>query len=243
MADKTLSIIVPAYNEQDFIGALLQKILDVDLSAFSIAKQIIVVDDGSSDRTAEIAAGCADVEVLRQVPNQGKGAAVRRGIAAATGDYLIIQDADLEYEPNDYRALLARLLEPGVEIVYGSRYLAGIERGTLANWWLAKHPDQGWAAYLGGRSLSLVSLALCGRYITDTVTALKLFRRDVICPLELRTTGFELDHEITAKLLAAGHEIHEVPVSYYPRGIKEGKKIGLRDWFIALRTFRAFRSG
>jgi len=236
-----ISVVVPAYNEEQFIGALLRKILDVDLTVFSTAKEIIVVDDGSSDRTSKVAAGFEGVQVLKQVPNQGKGAAVRRGIEAATGDYLIIQDADLEYEPDDYVVMLRKLREPGIEVVYGSRYLAGYERGTLVNWWLGKNRNQGWGAYLGGRSLSLVGLLFCGKYLTDTVTALKLFRRSVIANLELFTTGFELDHEITAKLLARGHVIHEVPIQYSPRTSVEGKKIGLRDWFIAIRTFWAYR--
>jgi len=228
-----LSVIIPAYNEERFIAALLDKVLSVDLSRFGITTEIIVIDDGSSDRTAEIVAGVAGVTLHRLERNSGKGAAVRAGIARATGDYLMIQDADLEYEPGDYIPMVEELLHSGCDAVYGSRYMpAGGSRGLAT-----KHAGQSWAAFLGGRSLSLVQWWFTGQYLTDTVTALKLFRSPVIKPLELRTSGFELDHEITAKILGRGHTIREVPIRYYPRSREEGKKIGARDWFIAVRTY------
>ena len=158
--------------------------------------------------------------------------AVRAGIAAATGDHVIIQDADLEYDPADHLVMLRDVVERGARVVYGSRYLAS-----------GKHARQSWAAYLGGRSLSLVGFFLTGRYLTDTVTALKLFPRELIQSLPLVTGGFELDHEISAKVLARGVKIVEVPVHYFPRSRAEGKKIGMRDWFIAVRTFWRFRKG
>jgi dolichol-phosphate mannosyltransferase len=228
----TLSIVVPAYNEERFIGTLLRQILAVDLSPQGVDKQIIVVDDCSRDRTAEIAAGVPGVTVRRLPVNAGKGKAVREGIAQATGEYLIIQDADLEYDPNDYVPMLQALLAGRGDVVYGSRYL---ERG--------RHPNQSLAAYLGGRSLSLAALVFARRYLTDTVTALKLFRTEDIKALELETNGFELDHEITARLLARGRRIVEVPIHYAPRTREEGKKIGARDWFIGVRTFFRYRNG
>jgi glycosyltransferase involved in cell wall biosynthesis len=239
---RKLSIVIPAYNEERFIGALLAQIAAVDLASLGLAREILVVDDGSRDRTAEIAAAVPGVRVLHQAPNQGKGAAVRRGLAEATGDYVIIQDADLEYDPNDYLPMLRRLLKGDVEAVYGSRYLRpgrGLVRGFLA----AKHPNQSWPAYLGGRSLSLACWLACGIRITDTVTALKLFPRDVVCPLPLETKGFELDHEITARLAAQGRRFAEVPIAYFPRSRAEGKKIGFTDFLRALRTFRRYRRG
>ncbi|MEK7831162.1 MAG: glycosyltransferase family 2 protein, partial [Acidobacteriota bacterium] len=118
-----LSVIIPAYNEEQFIGALLEKVLAVDLSQFGLSKEVIVIDDCSKDRTAEIVRQFPAVTLLSQSPNQGKGAAVRAGLARATGDYLIIQDADLEYDPNDYVPMLAKLLSNGAGAVYGSRYL------------------------------------------------------------------------------------------------------------------------
>jgi hypothetical protein len=223
---RVLSIVIPAYNEERFIGTLLQRIKAVDLSPLGIIKEIIVVDDCSRDRTAAIVSGEPGVMLRKMDRNGGKGRAVRAGIEMATGDFLIIQDADLEYDPNDYVPMLRALLGGGADVVYGSRYLNA-----------GKHPDQSWKAYLGGRSLSLAALACTGHYLTDTVTALKLFSRADIANLPLDTSGFELDHEITARMFARGKRIVEVPISYAPRSKEEGKKIGFRDWVIALRTF------
>jgi glycosyltransferase involved in cell wall biosynthesis len=227
---RTLSIVIPAYNEERFIGTLLQQIRAVDLDPLGIAKEIIVVDDCSADRTADIAAAVPGVRVKRMSVNGGKGRAVRAGIEMATGDYLIIQDADLEYDPNDYVPMLETLVSGKADVVYGSRYLG---RG--------RHPNQSLAAYVGGRSLSLAALLFTGRYLTDTVTALKLFHREQLAKLPLETSGFELDHEITAKMARLGARIVEVPIHYSPRSRDEGKKIGLRDWFVAIRTFRRYR--
>jgi glycosyltransferase involved in cell wall biosynthesis len=225
-----LSVVIPAYNEERFIGTLLERVMAVDLDSLRIGREVIVVDDCSSDRTAEIAAGVSGTIVHRQARNGGKGRAVRSGIARATGEYLIIQDADLEYDPADYLPMLRRMLQGDVEAVYGSRYLSA-----------GRQPGQSTAAYLGGRSLSLIAWLFTGRYLTDTVTALKLFRRATLGELALETRGFELDHEITAKLLARGGRIAEVPIRYFPRSKAEGKKIGLRDWFRATRTFWRYR--
>src|SRR6185295_5921565 len=165
------------------------------------------VDDGSADRTAEIASGVPGVTLHRMEKNSGKGAAVRAGIARAGGDLLIIQDADLEYEPNDYIPMIDELIRSGADAVYGSRYLTDSGSKTYA----PKHKGQSWGAYLGGRSLSLVQWGFTGQYLTDTVTALKLFRTPVIKGVELHTSGFELDHEITSRVLGRGGVIHEVP--------------------------------
>jgi dolichol-phosphate mannosyltransferase len=229
---RVLSIVIPAYNEERFIGTLLDRIKAVDLSTLGLDKQIIVVDDGSRDGTAEIVQAHSDVMLRRMARNGGKGRAVRAGIEAATGDYLVIQDADLEYDPNDYLPMLQALVEGKGDVIYGSRYLGG-----------GRHPNQSWAAYIGGRSLSLIALMLTGRYMTDTVTALKLFLRTDVARLPLETSGFELDHEITSRLIARGKRIAEVPIKYFPRSREEGKKIGMRDWFIACRTFWRYRRG
>jgi dolichol-phosphate mannosyltransferase len=229
---KTLSIVVPAYNEERFIGTLLQKIEAVDLAALGVNKEIVVVDDCSRDRTSEIVRGFSSVVLHRLAVNSGKGKAVRTGLDLATGDYVIIQDADLEYDPQDYVPMMKVILEGAADVVYGSRYMG---RG--------RHAGQSWTAYLGGRSLSLVCRAATGTYLTDTVTALKLFPRTLLTSLRLETSGFELDHEITAKVLAKGLSIVEVPVRYFPRSREEGKKIGARDWFIGVRTFMRFRNG
>jgi dolichol-phosphate mannosyltransferase len=228
----TLSIVIPAYNEERFIGTLLEQVAAVDLDALGVGKEVIVVDDCSRDRTAEIASAFDGVRLHRLTENSGKGAAVRAGLELARGDYVIIQDADLEYDPQDYAAMMRAILEKRADVVYGSRYTSG-----------GRHKGQSWTAYLGGRSLSVVCRLATGTYLTDTVTALKLFPRAVLTGLGLRTSGFELDHEITAKVLAKGLRIVEVPVRYYPRSREEGKKIGARDWFIGVRTYYRFRNG
>jgi dolichol-phosphate mannosyltransferase len=228
----TLSVVIPAFNEEPFIGTLLGQVRAVPLDRIGVATEIVVVDDCSTDRTGEIAAAAPGVTLIRQPRNGGKGAAVREGISRATGDYLIIQDADLEYDPQDYLPMMDAILSGRADVVYGSRYLGK-----------GRHAGQSWAAYLGGRSLSLVCRATTGTYLTDTVTALKLFPRALLPTLALETHGFEIDHEITAKVLARGLRIVEVPVSYHPRSKAEGKKIGMRDWFIATRTFWRYRNG
>jgi glycosyltransferase involved in cell wall biosynthesis len=243
MNTETLSVIIPAYNEERFIGTLLEKVLAVDLGRFNIVKEVIVVDDHSTDTTAEIVRKYPGVRLKTLPQNKGKGGAVQAGIAMATGDYLIIQDADLEYDPNDYVPMLETLLRGEADAVYGSRYLKHPGRGRLFNLLTGKHPRQSWPAYLGGQSLSFIALACTGRYLTDTVTALKLFRKDVIQPLQLCTNGFELDHELSSKVIAGGHRIVETPVQYFPRSREEGKKIGMKDWFRALKTFFRYRNG
>jgi glycosyltransferase involved in cell wall biosynthesis len=235
-----LSIVIPAYQEERFIGRLLENVLALDLNPLGLEREVIVVDDGSRDRTAEIAAGFPEVKLHRKPKNEGKGSAVQVGVRLATGDYIMIQDADLEYDPRDYIPMLETLRREGLDAVYGSRYLKYPGRGKLINFVASKHAGQSLPAYIGGQSLSLIALCTTGRYISDTVTALKLFRAEVIRPLELVTRGFELDHEITAKILARGVRLAEVPIRYYPRSKKEGKKIGPRDWFIATRTFWRF---
>jgi glycosyltransferase involved in cell wall biosynthesis len=232
---KRLSIVIPAYNEERFIGTLLERIRAVDLTANGLEKEIIVVDDCSKDATADVVQRYSDVILVRHERNGGKGRAVRTGIARATGDYLMIQDADLEYEPLDYVPMVTAMLSKQGDVVYGSRYTHGL--------FGSKHAQQSWPAYLGGRSLSIAGLICTGHYLTDTVTALKLFPRPLLDELDLQTTGFELDHEITTKLLARGWRIVEVPIQYFPRSRKEGKKIGAKDWIRGLRTFWRYRRG
>jgi glycosyltransferase involved in cell wall biosynthesis len=232
---KRLSIVIPAYNEERFIGTLLQRILAVDLTPHDLEKELIVVDDCSKDGTAEAVKRFPEVRLYRHEKNGGKGRAVRTGIEHATGDYLMIQDADLEYEPQDYVPMVEALLSNRGDVVYGSRYTKGLVG--------SKHSEQSWPAYLGGRSLSIAALICTGSYLTDTVTALKLFPRTLLNELNLQTTGFELDHEITSKVLARKRRIVEVPIQYFPRSRDEGKKIGAKDWVRGLQTFWKYRRG
>jgi glycosyltransferase involved in cell wall biosynthesis len=235
----TLSIVIPAYNEEAFIGTLLEKILAVPTEKAGFDKEIVVVNDGSKDRTEEVARRFASVRVFTQVPNQGKGAAVQRGIREATGDYILIQDADLEYDPADYLTLL-KGLDRG-DVVYGSRTLG--QRRLQPRWTLfpGRHPRQDLGPWVAGAALTLWAFLIYGRWITDTLTAYKLYPAKPVKEMKLQTRGFETDHEITARLIRSGHTIVEVPVEYFPRSKEEGKKIKATDGLIAVWTLLRFR--
>jgi len=237
----TLSIVIPAYNEGAFIGKLLDKIAAVPTEKLGFEKEIIVVDDGSKDNTGEVARSHAGVRCFTQVPNQGKGKAVQRGIREATGDYILIQDADLEYDPNDYLVMLEALVETKADVVYGSRTLG--QWVSRSGWTLlpGKHANQGLGPWFAGVLLTLWTALMYGRWITDTLTAYKLYPGPVVKAMKLRTSGFETDHEITAKLSRLGKKIVEVPIAYYPRSREEGKKIKLSDGLIAVWTLLRFR--
>ena len=225
-----LTIIIPVYNEEQTIGTVVERVRAVDLG--DIEKEIIVANDGSNDGTQRaIEAVSADpggvpLRMLESPINLGKGAAIRLGLKYATGDVILIQDADLELDPNEYGALLAPIVG-GASVVYGSRFLrpvAGIPRKTrLANRLLT----------------GLVNLLYFAR-LTDMETGYKVFRREVLPTIRLRGVGFDFEPELTAKLLLAGHRIVEVPISYNPRRVDEGKKIrwvdGLDAAFILLKT-------
>jgi glycosyltransferase involved in cell wall biosynthesis len=234
-----LSIVIPAYNEGAFIGTLIERILAVPVEALGFQKELIVVNDGSRDNTEEIALAWASrfrqVRCYTQVPNQGKGKAVQRGIREATGDYILIQDADLEYEPHDYLTMLKGL--DYADVVYGSRTLGQNPRQLFPG----KHPQQGVGPWFAGVLLTLWTALLYHRWITDTLTAYKLYPAAVVKAMPLRTSGFETDHEITAKLVRRGLRIVEVPIEYHPRSHGEGKKIKPSDGFIAVWTLLRFR--
>ncbi len=234
-----LSIVIPAYNEVEFIGTLLERIAAVPTELLGYAKEVIVVDDGSNDDTGKIAARFPGVKVLTQVTNQGKGRAVQRGIRESSGEYVLVQDADLEYDPSDYMALIAALT-PGVDSVYGSRTL-GQRRASGFALFPGRHPEQQFGPWLAGQILTLWTAILYGEWITDTLTAYKLYPTAVIKKMRVRTSGFETDHEITAKLIRGRHRIVEVPIAYHPRGVEAGKKIRPRDGLIALWTLLKFR--
>jgi 2-phospho-L-lactate transferase/gluconeogenesis factor (CofD/UPF0052 family) len=235
-AMQTLSIVIPAYNEARFIGELIDRVIAVDLRHHGVDKEIIVIDDASSDETGAIARARPGVRVLTQPVNRGKGAAVRRGIEEAAGDWILIQDADLEYDPNDIHKMVSAAINGQFQAVYGSRNLRGDQKPRTLAFLYGKRDTQYWGHYLGGVVLSLATLALYGRYLTDTVTGYKLYAAPLVKSFRLTSTGFELDHEITANLLRRGVDIFEVPASYDPRSWAEGKKIRARDGFIALWT-------
>lgn len=240
-----LSIVIPAYNEGAFLGTLLERIAGVPVESLGFEKEILVVDDGSKDNTAEMArafaptCSSARVRVFTQVPNQGKGKAVQRGIREASGDYILIQDADLEYDPRDYLVLLGALRH--APVVYGSRTLGQRRRQKRFTWFPGRHPQQSVGPWLAGALLTLWTALVYGRWITDTLTAYKLYPAGVVKAMKLRTHGFETDHEITAKLIRQGLRIAEVPVEYYPRSREEGKKIKPSDGLLAVWTLLRFR--
>jgi glycosyltransferase involved in cell wall biosynthesis len=233
---KKLSIVIPAYNEESTLGTLLELILKVNLKAVGFDREIIVVDDGSKDSTAKVAKNCPEATVISQA-NQGKGKAVQRGVREATGDYILVQDADLEYDPQDYVPLLRQLDSDARTCAYGSRVLGQVAQGR--RW--GRHPEQGFGPWLAGTILSLWTFLLYGRWITDTLTAYKVYPTAVLKSLTVRTSGFETDHELTAKLIRKGMRIREVPIRYLPRGKEEGKKIRPKDGFIAIWTLLKYR--
>ena len=222
-----LSVIMPVYDEVATVRTILNRV-----RAIPIEKEIIVVDDGSTDGTRDVLREEANEEstrVLFHAQNQGKGAAVRTGIAEAVGDIILIQDADLEYDPRDYAALLAPIEEGRAKVVYGSRFLGGPRKAML--FWHA----------VGNKLLTLITNVLYDSILSDMETCYKVFSADVIKGLPLHAKRFELEPELTAKVLKRGHRIYEVPISYTGREFDEGKKISWRDGFRAIWTLIKYR--
>jgi dolichol-phosphate mannosyltransferase len=235
-----LSIIIPAYNEERYIQGLLEKISNVPTEKLGFEKEIIVVDDGSTDRTLSMASAIPGIKVIAQVPNQGKGKAVQRGIQESSGAYILVQDADLEYDPRDYLPMLEALATDPQACVYGSRTLGQVKEMGWG-WLPGKHPKQGFGPWLAGCVLSLWTALLYQKWISDTLTAYKIYPSTAIKKFNVKTCGFETDHELTAKLIRDGISILEVPIRYEPRSRAEGKKIKLKDGWTALWTLLRFR--
>ena len=215
-----LSVIMPAYNEQRTIRAIVDRVLAVDLAGME--KELIIVDDASTDGTRDIISelnGTRGVRAFYQSPNQGKGAAVAKGIREATGDILIIQDADLEYNPEEYPMLLQPILRGDADVVYGSRFLGSPHGHRVLYFWHS----------VGNKMLTLLSNALTDLNLTDMETCYKALTRDVASRLDLRSQRFGVEPEITCKVARLNARIYEVPISYNGRTYAEGKKIGLKD--------------
>jgi len=224
---RTLSVVVPVYNERNTVAEILRRIRSVQIP---LEIDVVVVDDGSTDGTEKVLSALQDstVRVLTHDRNRGKGAAVRTGIANAKGDLLIIQDADLEYDPEDWPRLLEPMLRGKAKIVYGSRF-TGERKNMLPSHWL------------GNRFLVLVTNLLYRSTLSDMETCYKLFDRRVLEGITINSNRFEFEPEITAKLLRRGHRIYEVPVSYAGREPSEGKKISWHDGIGALATLLRYR--
>ena len=220
-----LSIVIPVYNEKNTVEEVLRQVRAVDLE-----KEVIVVDDGSTDGTREILEKLSDPEIriFFQPRNFGKGAAIRRGLKEVTGDYVIVQDADLEYDPQDFKKMLRPVFEKQALVVYGNRF------------W-QKVPGQTWKTKLAKVILTGMTNLLYGAGIHDEATCYKLFETQVIQSLDLQAERFEFCPEVTAKVRRKGLKIYEVPISYNPRGDDAGKKIKFRDGLTAISTLLRYR--
>lgn len=223
-----LSIIIPVYNEENHIE---QVILEILKTPIKLAKEIIIVDDCSTDKTKTILRkyqSDKSIKVIFSDQNRGKGAAIRKGIELMTGDILLIQDADLEYSVNDYPALLKPLLAKKTLVVYGSRF-----KGKILG--------MRWQNYLANKILTFITNLLYKANISDEATAYKVFTREIIQSLPLKSARFDFCPEVTAKILKRGYKIIEVPISYQARNAKQGKKIKFQDGLIAFWTLIKYR--
>jgi glycosyltransferase involved in cell wall biosynthesis len=224
---RMLSVIVPVFNERSTVAEIVRRMRSVELP---IEREIVVVDDGSDDGTGAVLTQLRDstVRVIAHPQNRGKGAAIRTGLESATGDLVLVQDADLEYDPEDWPRLLAPVLKGRARVVYGSRF-TGERRNMLFLHWV------------GNRFLSLVTNVLYNSTLSDMETCYKLFDRRVLDGIRLHADRFDFEPEFTAKMLRRGIRIYEVPISYAGRELSEGKKITWQDGVTALWTLVKYR--
>ncbi len=220
-----LSVVVPVFNEEATLEPLVAAVRSVALQP-GVEREIVIVDDASTDGTSAVLerfGELPEVRVFRQSENRGKGAALRRGFAEARGDFVLVQDADLEYDPSEYRKLVQPLLDGKADVVYGSRFIGGESHRVLLFW-----------HYVGNRFLTLLSNAVTNLNLTDMETCYKAFRRETLQAIELKEDRFGFEPEVTAKIARMGARIYEVGIAYSGRTYAEGKKIGWRDGVRAL---------
>jgi glycosyltransferase involved in cell wall biosynthesis len=224
---KTLSVLVPVFNEEATLRQVLDRIRAVELP---LGLEIVIVNDASSDGTSRVLAELDDprIKVFTHPENQGKGAALRTGLAEVTGDIVLVQDADLEYDPNDWPSLLAPIMEGKTSVVYGSRFSGDNDNMSRLHW-------------IGNKFLTVTTTVLYATKLTDMETCYKCFDRRVLEPIHVVSNRFDFEPEITAKVLRQGYRIYEVPISYQGREFDEGKKITWRDGFAALKALVKFR--
>ena len=226
LADPLLSVVMPAFNEKETIEEIIRRVI-----AVPVRTQLIVVDDGSTDGTREILARLQPelgFTLLLQPCNMGKGAALRRGFETVQGDLVVIQDADLEYSPEEFPALIELICQGRADVVYGSRFL-GRHRAFL------------FSHYVGNRALTLITNILYNTMLSDMETCYKVMRVEVLRSMTLRSDGFGIEPELTAKIFKRGYRVYEVPITYDGRGYEDGKKIGWRDGVVALWVLLRYR--
>jgi dolichol-phosphate mannosyltransferase len=224
-----ISIIIPVYNEEKTLLKILEKVKKAAVR--DLEKEIIIVNDGSTDGTNAIVKQIVEVKICYHNQNKGKGAAIQTGITHATGDIILIQDADLEYNPEDYQKLIDPILNEEEEVVYGCRFFY---KDVFDKNMYYSH-------YLGNRILSWTTSILYGEEIKDMETCYKVMKQNIIKDMNLKSKGFAIEPEITAKILKKGIHIHEVPISFSPRGFDEGKKINWKDGIVALWTLMKYK--
>jgi glycosyltransferase involved in cell wall biosynthesis len=225
-----LSIIIPSYNEEQTITQVIDCILNLDFNKFNLIKEILIINDGSTDNTAEILnkINNSQIKIINHSKNKGKGAAIRTGIKNASGHFLIIQDADLEQDPNDYYKLLPPLLDGSTKIVFGSRFLESKIHINRISYW-------------GNKFFNVCIYLLHGRKLTDMWTGYKIAATELWKSIILKSNGFAIEPEIASRFLLLGEKIKEVPISFNPRSVKEGKHIRYRDGLKSLWILIACR--